>query len=741
MRKQRISRAPLGPLAGRAILMPGRGQAPPGPPLSRAPAPAETSGSTQPIPPERQLERAALLGHDIARILPGATGGDPRTPAAPAPAIRGTPGGGAVQRRDMRAVMIDQRARENTLAQKEKVRKEKAKKKEKLEEAPPGLTTVGFEWDVATTVERSSKTPNVLQGLTHVELAESDLQWNGLPYLFETDAGNVLEFVTPPFYLRTQGPGSSLPDPEDLNDVIDSTREALTGLVAKGDTIARLLAKDWAPFAIGAWNVNDLAGKIDWRNWSDRALSQDDIASGIGAWQQIPISAVTLDRSPQINIAATSSDYAEAQGAGESRLGKSDSYVADFNKRLTKIEQQVVTPCRPVADSGKGISKEVAAKINRALDQLTQVLAQQYVVASIEKLAATQQEGFTEGPSSKIGNAMRAHSGLPSYIKDTGVVWLKTDLFSYLVATLPIPAWGPLAGDRGILAAIQKKLAGAKSLGASFDKKPLAAVLDTLRGQVDSVTDQKGESKGEIRQKQEKAVLDQLLATGKKLPKFNEHNAEVLGVRQDTFIKPSLMVKLSQRLGFKSLLSVMEVRNTDAFLEWLKTGLKSEKVGAGSDLGGDVEEEEAAPTIDDGNGGQLHANVTEGDGNCFFHALYESRNSARSNGPAQLLIRQSVLQALAGSEAMARSHFGARGVNSPEYLYFAQEMVRNGAWVTDQTPAIVSDALNLRIVIHNPNGTIYYDAQPNATFHGGAPVVVHVQYTGNHYNSYTPAAL
>ena len=616
-------------------------------------------------------------------------------------------GNSVVQKRDMRAVMIDQRARE---------------KKTKEKGFAGGLTTVGFEWDVAETAEHTEENPNVLQGLTHVELAESDLKWNGLHYLLETDAGNVLEFVSPPFYLKTQGEGSSLPDPADLNDIIVSTRAALAGLVAKDETLDQLMAKSWAAFVIAAWGKKDLGTSVTWRNWHPRAQSKENIEAGLPAWGSVRIAKVTTSQQPQINIAATSSDYREAQKSGGSRLGAKDTIVSRVTKLTATINQNVASGVR---NSLK--EDEAGTRVKALLDRVVEVLAQQFVIADIKGLADLQKRGYDSGED--VGNAMRKASGAPSYIKDTGVVWLKTDLFSYALGVLKMDDWALLAEEKGVLGKMLNKLTPGK-LGKDVDTAPMTAVLQNLQRHANALA-RMGE-KG----KKGKYIQEQFLAIGKGLPGFNEHNPEIIGVRQDTFIKPMIMNELSRRLGFKSLLAVMEIRNTDEFLKWLAKGEKS-KSKSGSGSKGDEPELVAAPTIDV-EGVTLRANETDGDGNCFFHALYESINKARSNTGLQQAIRLSVLDALAGNEAIAASHFGAQGIESPEYQFFAVEILTEGAWVTDQTPAIVSDALNMRIVIHNVDGSVYFDAQPNPTFeHENDLTTVHVQYTGNHYNSYT----
>ncbi len=142
------------------------------------------------------------------------------------------------------------------------------------------------------------------------------------------------------------------------------------------------------------------------------------------------------------------------------------------------------------------------------------------------------------------------------------------------------------------------------------------------------------------------------------------------------------------------------------------------------------------------SGGILTVNVTLGDGNCFLHALHEAQNGVRSNDAAQAALRRRVVAVFQANPRLRVSHFGAGVPGEAAYQQFRATILGNGVWVGDQTPAMVADALGLRIVIHRPDGSVYFDARPNPVI---SPAVtgaeVHVCYTGNHYNSYTAVAL
>lgn len=136
----------------------------------------------------------------------------------------------------------------------------------------------------------------------------------------------------------------------------------------------------------------------------------------------------------------------------------------------------------------------------------------------------------------------------------------------------------------------------------------------------------------------------------------------------------------------------------------------------------------------------LHRNVTAGGGNCFFHAIFEAVNNARSDMGTQQVMRETVVQVFQQNAALANTHFGVQGVHAPAFQQFATAILTEGNWIGNQTPSYVADALRWRIVIHNPDGSIYFDAQPNPHF-GAAQQTVHICYNGVHYDSYTQQPL
>jgi hypothetical protein len=164
------------------------------------------------------------------------------------------------------------------------------------------------------------------------------------------------------------------------------------------------------------------------------------------------------------------------------------------------------------------------------------------------------------------------------------------------------------------------------------------------------------------------------------------------------------------------------------------------KGGSGSGSGtGPASQPVAVPTINTADAGVLTLNQTAGGGNCFFHSLFEAQTGRRSTSADQQQQRDAVLSALQANPALTASHF--RGNNTPAFNAFATTILLEGQWVGNQTPAIVADALGLRIVIHRPDGQIYFDAVPNAVIGAPQTATVHLYYDGGHYNSYTSPAL
>lgn len=171
--------------------------------------------------------------------------------------------------------------------------------------------------------------------------------------------------------------------------------------------------------------------------------------------------------------------------------------------------------------------------------------------------------------------------------------------------------------------------------------------------------------------------------------------------------------------------------------------IKSGKAGgspsaAASTSGGSAALAGPAATIV-ASGTTLYLNQTAGAGNCFFHSLYEAQTTMRSAPSYQQVQRQAVLDALQQRPRVTNSHFGGTGTDA--FNRFATTILLEGRWVANQTPGIVADALDMRIVIHRPDGTVYVDFVPNTRLGCVTNGTVHLYYDGGHYNSYTALPL
>ena len=97
---------------------------------------------------------------------------------------------------------------------------------------PPGkFITTGLEYDIGETSK-----DNPLQGIAHLELMKGN---NGfpLPYILETDAGNTLELVTPPYLLETVAPDKPFPAVKAVQQAIGEDNAAISAAFKKKQTI------------------------------------------------------------------------------------------------------------------------------------------------------------------------------------------------------------------------------------------------------------------------------------------------------------------------------------------------------------------------------------------------------------------------------------------------------------------------------------------------------------------------
>lgn len=508
--------------------------------------------------------------------------------------VPGPKAGGArvppVQRKKMPEVMAEQHKREAEV-KKPEYRKEKGTGK---------YTTVGFEWDIAVTAEHSSEAPNLLQGLSHVELAESDFALNGLHYILETDAGNVLELVTPPFFLRTRGGPQLLPTTEELSEIMGATREALLGIVESGQTLETLMGeKGWASqFEINDWEMKAL--EPSWRNWSTRAQPGAAITSGLNeaSVKDITISEVTLgkERLPQINIATDVATFERVQDPEEARVD--DSAIKGI------VEESMRTMRPRIVKMFRDVDEGAPKRLGSFIEQLLRVLAQQHVVPYIGILADQARLGWSGQPTNK--NIMDRAGGAASYAKDITNVWLKTDLLSFGAATVKREDWAVVADA---LETLHAALPNSRKMPIGDTNAGATKVTDEqVRGHMTAFAKQLSDQANRLKatatkQKDYEEALQEIFdEVAGELPDYGEHNPKVLGVRQDTFISPATMRKLSAKLNLQKMLFVMEVRNTKPFLDWLKKDekkLPGTKPEVGS-TSGSTSSEESPPEVDEG---------------------------------------------------------------------------------------------------------------------------------------------
>ncbi len=133
------------------------------------------------------------------------------------PILGGGGGGPAVQRRSKLHKFVD-------------------KQRQLTDEEREGHTTVGFEFEFAKMTDAGP-----LHGRTHVEIGESSrMDRPPLPFVLETDAGDALELVTPPFWLPTFG-DRLLPRADAVDGVIGLFQRTLGRLVDGEPTIGQVV--------------------------------------------------------------------------------------------------------------------------------------------------------------------------------------------------------------------------------------------------------------------------------------------------------------------------------------------------------------------------------------------------------------------------------------------------------------------------------------------------------------------
>jgi hypothetical protein len=554
---------------------------------------------------ESALERAARLGHNLLDRTPAQPASPP--PAAPPPPAEKPslqpkrvplPDSGpaalaaGIPRQLAAWSHLSPRRDAVDRATMDEVRGEQTTRRRSLRK-PANLgrfTSVGFEWDIATLKGAEDK-PNPLLGISHLELAESSHAVHGLHFLLETDAGRVLEFITPPFLVRTRAKGDSLPLLADLEEIIAAMRQEVAGLVNEDQSLSGLIRSDWKAFGIVRWRPKPMADNLDWRNWSTSAKSGEKMRTGEEVKEMLRqpraldsiVVGEVLSEPPQINIAVAPEQFAEAKVGSE---GRRPDLVQDFLGLGKNLANYLFNPS-PLAKVR--LAGNASARLSLLLDQLKDVLVQQLAVPSIAALAELQDQGFKGEKVNEVH--FEAHANRGSFVKDIFAVWLKTDLFTFAYSVLEPGDWLPLTqvvdhlmtrmvkergqilpkGKEGdaVFGGMKKLLEGLKTQAGIVAKKHReneeggAKAADLAKWREDS------------RKGMDALFLGELKKIAEARPKLFEQSAKILGVRQDTFISPVVMLEWARKLGFAKILHVMEVRNTSQFMARLAKAEKA----------------------------------------------------------------------------------------------------------------------------------------------------------------------
>jgi hypothetical protein len=441
---------------------------------------------------------------------------------------------------------------------------------------PGEFTTVGFEFDLAQTAAG-----NLLEGISHLEIAESTGKQMGLPFLLETDAGNVLEFVTPPYLVPTERTGRAAPRPAAVTDLIRTMQAEFAAMLSgRITTIQEFIDADWTTGFGVTWHMKEGNLGIEARNWSWRANDATRFRDLEG--DQLPaieIASVNPRVSPQVNI-ATEAQYFEAAYEERSRVPNNPGVIA-----ISGFTGQLQTAIQRLA--GRDATNPQKIFYNH----MGRVLAQQMVVPFIRKLLDIQQKGITGQVTAatiqgdRRGRLAQAETaaGMSSYVKDVGNIWLKDDLISVGLGILNQTEWTGVLGviaklaDEEELASIKHLLGPrVRSVEPDRDKAAelateimrliagqLALLTTTIREEV--IAEMEFANRGAQTPAAVHAPLHDFLATDEgNWPKLNEHRETATGVRQDTFIKPSRLRTVTEQLGYaRKRLHVMEIRNPD----------------------------------------------------------------------------------------------------------------------------------------------------------------------------------
>lgn len=416
-----------------------------------------------------------------------------------------------------------------------------------------GFTTVGFEHEFAQVAG------GPLKGLTHVEIADSvdKLPFTGLGFFLETDADDAIELVSPPFLVELIAPDQAVPNPDHVAAMDRMIRARLSALVDQDNTVATLAAAFKTDPGI-TFNLRDAAVTSSNVN-PDAKVPEGRSADGLKATlpkAQFSTSKVKasrkvghkIDISSQVNFATTASVYGDIE-----TLRAADA-LNDYDKVFVGIQSQI----KGFIDAARAASVAgltVTGGLNAFTDELARMLAGHMALRSRSEAEARKAEMFARGQQGrsaakrlsegKAKKLYQLHTGMRSHVKDVKGVWLKDTIVNFGLGLLSTGDWQAV-GRLAVNAGVRTALGGLTVPATGFDvdeKKELSANLAEAKVSMVAALQQLAINiaAGGWGQTQP----DQVTAAhgpGARLS-FGDHDAQWLGLRQDTYIPASKVAR------------------------------------------------------------------------------------------------------------------------------------------------------------------------------------------------------
>lgn len=406
------------------------------------------------------------------------------------------------------------------------------------------FTTMGFEHEFA----QISNESHILQNVTHVELAESKnvFPFTGLRFTLETDAANAIELVSPPFIIESLK-GAPIPNFVDVGKADGYMTTALSNVANNGRTIEGMIRELKTEMGI-EFDPNEVEAKICPSNMNtgvnykelEKSPKTHDRKRTVSKEKILMLEVKKSEKGGGISTQANFETNAETYHLAKVAL-------SPFNTKFTQLFKNIETEIYNAFS--RSINGEDSPNLNLFLWEMAKNLSQLLAVPSLIKLNTLKEKLFDLEATENI-DIFRFHRLLSSYAKDTDGVWIKDRIlsFSRIITGEEIVRAQAICNGAitNIITALNGNFTeGFKEYEQTIITQNLAYMKTTIGTEIDSICTDIGslqDTKGDSYQ----------------APGFGEHNPQLHGLRQDTFISPD---KIKPLPGFEGqALHVIEVR-------------------------------------------------------------------------------------------------------------------------------------------------------------------------------------